>query len=327
MIDLQAYKALILSGGELTAEQALSLADITPEQEAELHAVAGEVTRAFSDGNFDTCSIVNARSGRCGEDCKWCAQSAHYATGAETYPLISRERCMASADANRRQGIRRFSMVTSGRRLADSELATACRYIAEMKSSGGLDLCASMGLLGLDELKSLHEAGVTRYHCNLEAAPSFFGTVCSTHTVEDKIQTLMMARQVGMEVCSGGIIGMGETRRQRVELALELRRVRPASIPINILCPIPGTPLEKAAPLSENEILTTLAIFRLIHPKPTLRFAGGRANLSSQAQLRAMLIAMNGAIMGDMLTTIGSQVAEDRELIARAGYKASLSDR
>lgn len=176
-----------------------------------------------------------------------------------------------------------------------------------------------MGLLSRESLSKLRHAGITRYHCNLETAPSFFPTLCSTHSQEQKLATIAMAREEGMEICSGGIIGMGETRRQRVELALTLRDIRPVSIPINILCPIPGTPLQDAAPLSEDEIITAVAIFRLINPHVTLRFAGGRASLSREGQLRAMRAGVNGAIMGDMLTTVGSTIAEDLSLVADAG--------
>ena len=201
------------------------------------------------------------------------------------------------------------------------DLDTVCDYYKELNHKGGLHLCASMGLLDRDELQKLYDSGVTRYHCNLEAAPSFFSQLCSTHTVEDKINTILMAREIGFEVCSGGIIGMGETRRQRIELALELRRVDPHSIPINLLCPIPGTPLENQKPLTEDEVLNTISFFRFIHPTKVLRFAGGRAQLEKDAQLRALKIGMNGGIMGDLLTTIGSKVEEDKRLIAEGGYE------
>lgn len=321
MTDIDSFKKKISSGSQLEASEALSLADITAGQEEELWTAAAEITEKFTDCTFDSCSIVNARSGKCSENCKWCAQSAHFNTKIDCYPLISRDECMKAAETNRRQGIRRFSMVTSGRKLSGIELETACRYYNELRRQGGLGLCASMGLLGRGDLQKLFDAGVTRYHCNLEAAPSFFPTLCTTHSIEDKIATILTAKEIGFEICSGGIIGMGETLRQRIELALELRRIEPVSIPINILCPIPGTPLEHAMPLSEREILTTIAIFRLIHPRPVIRLAGGRAKLSREAQLKALRIAVNGAIMGDMLTTIGSQIEEDKELITECGFK------
>lgn len=320
MIDIKSLKDKVIGGEQLSPSEALSLCKAVPDQRQELWEAAREISANFCPTDFDTCSIVNARSGRCPENCKWCAQSAHYDTKVDTYPLIPREQCMEAADRNRRQGIRRLSLVTSGRAMRGEALDTVCGWYRELRQQGGLKLCASMGLLGRGELQKLHDAGVTRYHCNLEAAPSFFGTLCSTHTVEDKIKTIQIAREIGFEICSGGIIGMGETPRQRIELALELRRVSPVSIPINILCPIPGTPLADAAPLTQEEIIDTLAFFRFIHPRVTLRFAGGRASLTRDNQLRAMEIGMNGAIMGDMLTTLGSKVAEDKELIARAGY-------
>ncbi|MBD5285096.1 MAG: biotin synthase BioB [Bacteroides sp.] len=321
MIDIKALKTKILSGDTLTAEEALSLSDIEVSQQEELWSAAEEITGALCDKTFDSCSIVNARSGKCPENCKWCAQSAHHKTNIDTYPLISREECMNAAEMNRKAGIRRFSMVTSGRKMQGKDLDTVCDYYKELNHKGGLHLCASMGLLDRDELQKLYDSGVTRYHCNLEAAPSFFSQLCSTHTVEDKINTILMAREIGFEVCSGGIIGMGETRRQRIELALELRRVDPHSIPINLLCPIPGTPLENQKPLTEDEVLNTISFFRFIHPTKVLRFAGGRAQLEKDAQLRALKIGMNGGIMGDLLTTIGSKVEEDKRLIAEGGYE------
>lgn len=321
MIDIKELKNKILAGGEISSEEAYSLADMLPGCRDELRSAAAEITRRFCPRVFDSCSIINARSGKCPENCKWCAQSAHYHTEINTYPLVEREECMRMADLNRSLGIHRFSLVTSGRALRGRELDEACSYFREIKARGGLDLCASMGLLKLDELAKLQESGVTRYHCNLESAPSYFGTLCSTHTVEDKIATILAAKETGMEICSGGIIGMGETMRQRVELALTLRRIEPKSIPLNILCPIKGTPLENALPLDDDDILDTVALFRMIHPHVTLRFAGGRASLSKEAQLEAIRIGMNGAIMGDMLTTLGSTVAADKKLVAEAGME------
>lgn len=320
MKTIAELKDKILSGGRLTREEALSLCEISPESHRELWEAAEEITRKFVPKEFDSCSIINARSGKCPENCKWCAQSAHYKTNIDTYPLVSREECMRMADLNRKAGIKRYSLVASGRRMQGKELDTVCDYYREMRDHGGLKLCASLGLLEREDLQKLYESGVTRYHCNLEAAPSFFDTLCTTHSVEDKIRTINMAREIGFEVCSGGIIGMGETARQRIELALELLRVDPHSIPINVLCPIPGTPLENAKPLSEEEILDTISYFRFIHPDKTLRFAGGRAKMSRDTQLKAMRIGMNGAIMGDMLTTIGSLVSEDREMIDASPY-------
>lgn len=320
-IDINEIGERLLDGGTLEAEEALALCamlEADPSWGGELRRVAADVTARFHEPEFDSCSIVNARSGRCPENCRWCAQSAHYRTQCDVYPLIDREECMRHADACRKAGIGRFSMVTSGRRMQGAELDRACEYAREMNEAGGLGLCASMGLLEKEDLQKLWDAGVRRYHCNLEAAPEYFDTLCTTHSVDDKIRTIRMAREIGFEVCSGGIIGMGETMRQRVLLALELRKVEPMSIPINILCPIPGTPLEDMEPLTSDEVLDTIALFRLVHPRAVLRFAGGRASLSRNVQLEAMRIGINGAIVGDLLTTVGSTVAQDRELAAEA---------
>lgn len=318
--NISELKEKVLAGGELTEAEAMGLATIDEAGIDELIEAAAEVTRRFFNREFDSCSIINARSGRCPENCKWCAQSAHYKTSASVYPLVDRKTCMDAADMNRRHGIRRFSLVTSGRAMTGKDLDTACSYFEQLREEGGLHLCASMGLLDRESLEKLYKAGCTRYHCNLETAPSHFPALCSTHSLDDKLKTIRLAREVGMEVCSGGIIGMGETREQRIEFALALREIAPDSIPVNVLQPIPGTPLQDSEPLSQREILLTVAIFRMIHPRAVLRFAGGRARMSRDTQRRAMEIAVNGAIMGDMLTTIGSQVADDKKLIAECGY-------
>lgn len=315
------YKDRILSGGSLTADEALSLVNLTDSSRKELYDTAAEITRHFGPRKFDSCSIINARSGRCPEDCKWCAQSAHHKTDIAVYQLVDHDTCMELADYNHRRGIGRFSLVTSGRTLSGKALDTVCDYYRELSErESGMGLCASMGLLDSESLRRLHEAGVERYHCNLETAPSHFPTLCSTHTIDDKIKTIEAAREAGMEVCSGGIIGMGETMEQRVEFALTLRRIRPVSIPINVLSPIPGTPLENADPLTGRDILQTVAIFRMIHPHAVLRFAGGRALIDRETQRKALRIGINGSIMGDLLTTIGSQIDEDIAMIRECGY-------
>lgn len=318
---IQKLKEKILSGEEITADEAYELCDLAPTRREELWTAARELTEKLCERSFDSCSIVNARSGKCSEDCKWCAQSSKHKTSIEIYPLISREHCMRVAELNRSQGIKRFSLVTSGRKMSGKELDTACSYYKELNEKGGIHLCASMGLLSKEELMKLRDSGVSRYHCNLEAGPSHFSTLCSTHSIEDKIKTILSAKELGMEVCSGGIIGMGETPRQRVELALELRRVEPHSIPINVLSPIKGTPLESQPLIDEDEVVDTVALFRFVHPKCILRFAGGRARLSREAKMRCLEIGFNGGIVGDLLTTLGSTVNEDKEMIVEAGYE------
>ena len=288
-------RAVLEEGRELSEEEVYRLAEVeTPEGRKALRDGAAEVTRELTPRRFESCSIVNARSGRCPENCKWCAQSAHFSTHCEEYPLINREECMAAADANAKAGIRRFSLVASGRAVKGRALTEMCAMLREAGERTGMSTCASLGLLGREELEELWAAGVKRYHCNLETAPSHFATLCSTHTVEDKLRTIATARELGFSICSGGILGMGETRRQRAEFALTLRRAHPESIPLNILAPIAGTPLEKSPLLEEDEFIDAVALFRMAHPRTELRFAGGRARLSRAAQLEAMRTGING---------------------------------
>lgn len=289
--------------------------------EAALFAEAERLTREAAPRVFDMCSIVNGKCGRCPEDCKWCAQSAHHAAVCDAHGLISPEECLRHARAGEAQGIRRFSIVNSGRRPTPEELEGVCALVRLLRRETALEVCASLGLLDEPALRRLSEAGVTRYHCNLESSPRHFPTLCTTHTQAEKIATLQAARRVGMEVCSGGIIGMGETEEDRIDLALTLRALGVGSIPLNILSPIPGTPLAGMPLLPEREILRTVALFRLALPTATLRFAGGRARLSAETLDAALRLGINAAIEGDLLTTLGNTVAQDRGHILSAGYR------
>ncbi len=314
--------ARVLGGENLDEETLYRLTEIEdPEAIALLEDKAEEITRKFCPAKFDTCSIVNARSGSCSENCKWCAQSAHFHTGCESYAIVDRDEALRVARYNAEKGVGRFSLVASGRAVRGKSLDTMCEILSYARTHDGISTCASLGLLNEDELQKLWDSGTHRYHCNLETAPSYFSKLCTSHTITDKLATIAAARRIGFEVCSGGIIGMGETRRQRMELAITLRQVQPASIPINVLSPIPGTPLADTPLIGEAEILLTIALFRFAHPGVQLRFAGGRARMSRAAQLKALRIGINGAVVGDLLTTIGSTIAEDKKLVDDAGYE------
>lgn len=312
-------KEKVLQGHQVTFDEMKELASCTDNKS--LFEAAREITAKCASKVFDMCSIVNAKSGLCSEDCKWCAQSAHHRTGVETYGLLPVEECVTHAKENARHGVGRFSLVTSGKRMTDKEVDAICDRVRAIRQNCSISVCVSLGLLSEQQMKRLHEAGVSRYHCNLEAAPSYFPHLCTTHTQQQKRETLLAAQQAGMEICSGGIIGMGETELQRIELAFSLRGLGVQSIPINILQPIKGTPLQDMQPLSSEELLRTISFFRFIHSTAHLRFAGGRAKLDEQTLRRALTIGMNAAIVGDMLTTLGSDVETDKQRIKEIGYE------
>lgn len=289
--------------------------------EEALFAEAERLTAAFAPRLFDRCAIVNGKGGRCPEDCKWCAQSAHHpAAACDVHPLIDPEACLAAARAAEAAGIRRFSIVNSGRRPTEAELEGVCALLRLLRRETGLSLCVSLGLLDEAALRRLHAAGATRCHCNLEAAPARFPGLCTTHTQAQKLATLRAALRVGMEICSGGMIGMGEEERDRIALAFALRNLPIASIPLNLLAPIPGTPLAGLPLLPERDVLRAVALFRLVHPTAHLRFAGGRKRLSPETFGRALRLGIDAAIEGDLLTTAGNTADQDRAPILRAGY-------
>lgn len=287
----------------------------------ELCDAADAICRATQPARVDSCSIVNARSGLCGEDCKWCAQSMKYSDSCRHYDYLPYEETLKAARHNEREGIRRFSLVTSGRTLSEPLLREFCSQYERLSAETDLYLCASMGLLNREQMLALKKAGVKRYHCNMETSREVFGALCSTHTPEDKLQTIAYAREAGMEICSGGIIGMGETPEQRIDFAFELAELDPDSVPINILIPIPGTPLEDTPLISEEEIVRTAALFRFILPRQSIRFAGGRMRLSEESMRRMMKGGVNGVLMGDMLTTVSHTIEADRKMFKETGWK------
>ena len=281
---------------------------------------ADQVRQAFCGDRGELCTIVNARSGRCSEDCRFCAQSCRYHTGAEEYPFRSPGEIVAEGKRNEAAGVQRFSVVTAGRGLHGQELEQALEAYRRLRAETGLGLCASHGFQTEEEFRAMKEAGVTRYHANLETSRRNFPNICTTHTYEDKLANIRRAQNAGLEVCSGGILGMGETWEDRIDMALDLSELGAVSIPLNLLTPIPGTPLADMPPMTEEEVLRSVAIFRLLNPAAWVRMAAGRGQFpdGGGALFRS---GANAAITGDMLTTTGTGTARDRALFAQLGYR------
>ena len=278
-----------------TIDRDEALALLKPERRQELRERAHEVTERCVEKRFDFCSIINARSGRCSENCKWCAQSAHWKTGCETYGWVGTEACVAAAREAAANGADRIGIVTSGRCLSRDDVDNV-------------------------DLAKLKAAGLQRVHCNLEAAPSLFPSLCTTHTTADKLATLRAAKRLGFQICCGGIIGMGETDEQLVEFAFTLKEIAPDSIPVNVLHPIAGTPLGEQGVLDPERVVDSVALLRLVNPSTPLRFAGGRRDMSDETAAKCIYVGMSAGIAGPLLTTPGADFDDDRELALRAGY-------
>lgn len=287
-----------------------------------LARAADRIRKELCGDDFDLCSIINGRSGKCPENCRFCAQSAHNHTGAREYPFLDEETILKECRHNAEKGVRRFSIVTAGRALSGEEFEKALSAYRRMSAECGIKLCASHGLLTDEQLLRLRESGVTTYHCNIETSRRYFPSICTTHSFDDKTDCIKRAMKAGLNVCSGGIIGMGETWEDRADMAFTLAELGVRSVPINALTPIKGTPLESLEPLSGNDIIRTAALFRFILPEAYIRFAAGRNRLEGSGA-QAFLSGMNAAITGDMLTTSGNSIAEDTELLGRLGFTYS----
>ena len=310
---------------DITKEEAVAL--LRPERQEELRERAHEVTEQCVEKRFDFCSIINARSGRCGENCKWCAQSAHWKTGCETYGWVGTDACVKAAREAAANGADRIGIVTSGRCLSPEDVENACAALREMrKAVPEIGLCASLGLLSESDLAKLKAAGLQRVHCNLETAPSLFPSLCTTHTTADKLSTLKAAKRLGFQICCGGIIGMGETDEQLVEFAFALKEIAPDSIPVNVLHPIKGTPLGGKGILDPERVVDSVALLRLVNPSTPLRFAGGRRDMTDEAAAKCIYVGMSAGIAGPLLTTPGANFNDDRELALRAGYAVSCAE-
>jgi biotin synthase len=327
--EIGQYAEKVSAGESLTRKEINRLAQCdTPEEIMALIFQADTIRRRFKGEAIDLCSIINAKSGRCTEDCRFCAQSAQHPTRIARYPLLPEEELLAAAEQARTSGAGRFSLVTSGRSLLKpGELERICRVISTLRDRKALSPCASLGLLTPDQARALQEAGLARYHHNLETGPKFYGAICTTHTFADRVKTLEIARAQGFSLCSGGIFGLGETLADRIDLALTLRKLRVDSVPLNFLNPIPRTPLEHQPPLPPLEILKSIALFRFILPRADIRSCGGREKALRSLQPFMYLAGCNGTMIGNYLTTTGRSPAADLQEILDLGLKPMAEGR
>ncbi|MEA3469527.1 MAG: biotin synthase BioB [Thermodesulfobacteriota bacterium] len=308
---------IIEKGEHLNFEEALDLAEHSDLDD--LCLAADKLCRDIHGNRFDLCSIINARSGKCSEDCRYCAQSSRYNTEINVYEQIDVETALVQARENDACRIKRLSLVAAGRNVSSVQIVSMGRLYTAMAKETRLLFCASMGFLTAETARQLFSFGVRRYHCNLETCRDFFPSICSTHTWDEKVATLNIARSAGMDLCSGGIIGMGETLNHRLQLAFELRELGVLSIPVNILTPIASTPLASIDPISFEDVLRCVALFRFINPKAVIRIAGGRGRFGD-AQYRLFAAGANGAIVGNYLTTAGSGVEQDLKEFTKLGF-------
>lgn len=325
---IQELKARVLAGGEITPEEALRLSTVEDPRTLDLLLdAANEITACFRRSAADLCSLVNAKSYLCSEDCAFCSQSSHYTTGVKRYPLMRPEEVLEQAKKCEANGVQSFCVVTSGETLNDAEFEQVLATFRLLSEKTRLRLDGSLGNLTAEQIRRLREAGMRRFNHNLQCSREFYPEIVSTHTYDERMETLEALKKNGVEVCSGGIFGMGETAEDRIRLAFELRPYKPHCLPVNILNPRPGTPLEEKEAVSPAEIVKMVAIYRFIHPQANIKLAGGRElNLGVYFQEKALRGGANGFVVGGYLTTAGNPLAEDFAMLNRAGYETSTGD-
>ena len=304
----------VLGGSHVTKEDALYIADVSGTELFELFASANKIRNHFMGNNVGLCSIVNAKSGACPEDCSFCAQSSKSKAKIEVYPLLSKEIIIQKAREAKKSGTIRFSIVTSGKRISELNLLETEDMIAEIREIG-LIPCASFGMLGEKELSILRSAGLDRYHHNLETSEGFFSRICSTHSYADKLRTINAVKSVGLSICSVGIFGMGESWQDRIDMAFLLRELDVDSVPINFLVPIKGTPFDNREPLHPFEALKIISLYRYIFPQKEIRICGGRMQILGEFNSMVFLAGADSLLIGNYLTTSGRNYEDDFKLI------------
>ncbi|RJX48627.1 biotin synthase BioB [Halonotius pteroides] len=321
--------ARVLDGGMIDRTDAIAL---LAQPVDDLAAAADAVRATLGDGTVDACSIVNAKAGSCAEDCGFCAQSAHFDTGIETHGFLDPEEILAAAKRAEADGAQRFGIVVAEKGVSKQkrpeEWADVLRAVRLVRDETDIEIDASLGLLTREEANILADEGLNHYNHNIETSPRYFDEIVSTHTFEDRLKTLRRAKNAGMDLCAGVILGMGETPADRVDAALELRTVGVSSLPVNILNPVEGTPLgdRESAAISKTDLIKTIAVYRLLHPTARVRLTGGReVNLATDEQHWPFEAGADGLLTGDYLTTGGQDAATDIEVIERAGLTPNMA--
>jgi len=306
----------IISGEQLSAAEALQLTAVSGLERYELFLAASRVKEHYVGTKVSLCSIINAKSGRCPENCAFCAQSAHHCTDVPVYPLVDEESLVAGAKNAEETGSICYGIVTSGTTISKGEeLERICRSLRRIRKETSIEPSCSLGIIDTDTARILFEAGATTYHHNLETARSFFPQICTTHDYEEDVATIRAAKEAGMGVCSGGIFGMGESAAQRVEMALTLRDLQVDSVPLNFLNPIEGTKLAGSSLITPQECLITIAIYRLLMPEKKITVCGGREKNLRDLQSWMFFAGASGTMIGNYLTTTGRNVADDWQML------------
>lgn len=322
--ELDSFGARILSGGTLNSSEAYALAQAPDALIWDLVSWGDRIRRQFKGARIHTCTILNGKSGKCSEDCGFCSQSTSATTDSPVYPLMAKNEMQEAAHASIRGGVDRFSIVTSGKGLPKDQVNQVSEAFREVAPGGPTQWCASLGILAEAELQKLKDAGVSRFHHNLETSRSFFPTICESHTYDERIATVKAAQKVGMSVCVGGIFGLGETDTQAVEYALELRSLNVDSVPMNFLIPVAGTRMEKAPRITPMRCLKLIAIFRMILPQQDILVCGGREDNLKELHPFVIQAGANGIMTGNYLTREGRTLAKDKAMLDSMGLQHGL---
>jgi biotin synthase len=315
---LRNFEEKIFAGKSVSRDEALVIPAFSGQDIFDLFSSANRIRRHFRRDSVDLCSIINAKSGACQEDCSYCAQSSISSADIKTFPLIEKERIIEKAFEAKKGGAKRFCIVTSGRKVQGKELQRIAATVTEVRLAGLLP-CATLGLMSRDELQFLKDSGLERFHHNVETSESFFPKICSTHTYQDKMKTIGAVKSVGLSLCSGGIFGLGETWQDRVDMAFELREIGAESVPVNFLTPIKGTRLGARKPLDPLEALKVISLLRFVMPDREIRVCGGRMQTLGELNPFLFFAGADGLLIGNYLTTPGRRYEDDLRLIHQLG--------